>query len=469
MPAATASPDLRPGAHAAWPYALPRDGGRRAIAARLGRFAAPVRHEDPDGPQLELAYLVIPARDPATAGTPIVHLAGGPGDAPIDYMHDDHPDTEAIYALRDLGDVVVLDQRGDGRSRPALDALDAWDLPLDAPLDREAFLAAAIERMERLVDFWTGQGVDVGAYTTEQSADDVDLLRRLLGAERIRLEGGSYGSHLSMSVMRRHGAHVQRAILSGPEGPDHTYKLPSTLERHLDHLAALAAASPALDGRVPDLKGLMRAAHERLEREPAAVEVDGRRVVVGRFDAELVTSIAIADTSALAKLPARYLALEAGDARWLGGPALRLRTGRFFSLMSAHMDAASGASPERRARIAREAPQTLLGDAVNLPLPDVEAALGHPDLGEEFRSDLRTDVPTLITTGDLDARTPTANALELLPGFRAGHHVEVTGAGHCEECTDPAADGLRRAFLADGTPPEPVALAIHFEFERPGS
>ena len=43
--------------------------------------------------------------------------------------------------------------------------------------------------------------------------------------------------------MRRHPKSIHRAILAGTEGPDHTYKLPSNIQKHLEDLAAVIKAA----------------------------------------------------------------------------------------------------------------------------------------------------------------------------------------------------------------------------------
>ena len=47
------------------------------------------------------------------------------------------------------------------------------------------------------------RGIDLNAYNTSESAEDVELLRRALGADRIVLWAHSYGTHLALAVLRR--------------------------------------------------------------------------------------------------------------------------------------------------------------------------------------------------------------------------------------------------------------------------
>ena len=58
--------------------------------------------------------------------------------------------------------------------------------------------------------------------------------------------GFSYGTHLGLAIIRRHAEHVGSAILMGVEGPNHTYKLPSTMDTQFAKLALLAKSDPAI-------------------------------------------------------------------------------------------------------------------------------------------------------------------------------------------------------------------------------
>ena len=100
------------------------------------------------------------------------------------------------------------------------------------------------------------------------------------------------------------------------------------------------------------------------------------------------------------------------------------------NIMPLLVDCASGATAERRDQIEDESAGTLLGDAINGIGPEIGDAVGGPDLGDEFRGPLESDVPVLLISGDLDARTPISNAEEVLRGLVNGQHVVVEGASH---------------------------------------
>ena len=48
---------------------------------------------------------------------------------------------------------------------------------------------------------WRSKGVDLAAYNTNESADDLEDLRKALGASKISLWATSYGTHLALATL----------------------------------------------------------------------------------------------------------------------------------------------------------------------------------------------------------------------------------------------------------------------------
>jgi pimeloyl-ACP methyl ester carboxylesterase len=104
--------------------------------------------------------------------------------------------------------------------------------------------------------------------------------------------------------------------------------------------------------------------------------------------------------------------------------------GAGISVMRLAMDISSGASKKRKERIAKEAKTALLGDIINFPLSDMGDVLGNPDLGDAYRSPIKTNVPTLFVSGVLDNNTPPFQADEVRKTFKNSTHIVVENAGH---------------------------------------
>ena len=87
--------------------------------AELGRLSVPARHAQPARDAIELAVVRLKSTAPS-AGDPIVFLMGGPG-IPASVMAQVPVYAQLFERLRVVADVILLDQRGTGLSRPALE------------------------------------------------------------------------------------------------------------------------------------------------------------------------------------------------------------------------------------------------------------------------------------------------------------------------------------------------------------
>jgi pimeloyl-ACP methyl ester carboxylesterase len=343
--------------------------------------------------------------------------------------------------MREAGDVIVLDQRGAGLSEPNLNCPGSLNFPLNRPGDREPMLKRFEQASRGCAHFWRERHVDLPAYNVVENAHDIDSLRRALGAQKVILWGSSYGTHLALAILRHHGGGVLRAVLSGVEGPDHTLKMPRTVDEQFAAITRLVGDDPVLSRRVPDFAELVRRVLEAAERRPFTIQVtemasgEQMTVVLGRFDLEQAIVGMIGTRGGIALLPSTMLAFDRHEVsspfvQQVGRDMITMRTGSIGSAMSYAMDCASSASKQRLAAIAREMRTATIGH-LDFPIPEVCSAWDVPPLPSRERSLVRSVVvPVLFMSGTLDARTPPRNAEEVGRGFPNSRHILIQGAGH---------------------------------------
>ena len=397
--------------------------------AEQGFFEVPEDRRDPGSRRIRLSYVRFPSTA-ARPGAPIVYLAGGPGGTATGTATG--PRFPIFQALREVADVIAFDQRGTGLSNhiparpPSTGPRPALTRTALTRYFRDEFQAAWVD--------WTRAGVAMRGYNTAESADDIDALRRHLGAEKIDLWGISYGTHLALSVLKRHGGRIGRVALASLEGQDQTVKRPARLDAYLTRVDALLDADPVARAAVPDLPALMRRVHDRLEAAPVGVSVAGPAgpidLQVGGFALQLLAGSLIANPGTLSLLPGAYLAADAGQMDALA-PFLASMAGQLgVSGMPEAMDLASGISAARLSLIEAEARTAVLGDALNFPMPHLLGAVPGVDLGDEFRAPIRIDTPALLVAGTLDGRTPLEEQAEVAAQFQNRTQVTVENAGH---------------------------------------
>jgi pimeloyl-ACP methyl ester carboxylesterase len=430
------------------------------LAGEWTHIVVPENRSRPNGRTIRLAVVRYRTTHP-DPGPPIVYLAGGPGGSGVELAGREatHPQVRLLESR----DVIGFDQRGTGRTEPSFDWPE-FGLPLaaDRPATREDVAAAWDRAVARCVAYWRAAGVDTGAYDTEASADDVDDIRRALGLERIALYGESYGSHLGLACLRRHPESIERAFLARVEGPDDTWKLPSTTQRALEALHERLRESGRTGAAYEDLIGTIRRLSARLDRAPIATVtgptgMPGEDFVIGSFDLKCAVARMLGHSArAQSEVPELLQMLEGGASPSLAD-WVHLRREAPVTLMPLLMDCASGGSPERLARIERERrdPDNVLGDALMAPFfPSACHGAGAHDPGADYRKPLRCTVPVLFVSGTLDARTPPENVEALLPGFTQAVHVVAENAGHeSRELMAPEYRALFQAFWRG----EPVA------------
>ncbi|MFD8177701.1 alpha/beta hydrolase [Streptomyces sp. NPDC059709] len=212
-PCAAPSP-LQGGGEA--PAALP-DGTRWQCAT----LRTPLNWKDPSGETIDLA--LIRAR---TSGTPddrigsLLFNFGGPGGSGVATLPGLAPDYEK---LRTRYDLVSFDPRGVGASS-GVRCLDAG-LPDEDEIDRTPDDGGdetnALVRFNReTAAACEKNSGDVLPYVgTTQAAQDMDLLRQVLGDDELHYFGISYGTELGGVYVHLFPEHVGRAVLDGVVDP----------------------------------------------------------------------------------------------------------------------------------------------------------------------------------------------------------------------------------------------------------
>jgi pimeloyl-ACP methyl ester carboxylesterase len=414
----------------------------------VGRLRVPENRAKPDSKTIELAF----ARLTSTAKEPratVVYLAGGPGDSATSAVED-----SLWEGLLTCADVILLDQRGVGRSKPELVFTPEFARPDGVFLDATASLDASVAMAEEAKASCDERGVDLTGYTTVESAADVDALRAALGLEKIVLLGFSYGTHLAQEIVRRFPERVEGVVLVGTAGMNDMHKLPSELDAHWRMLSGLVARDERIGKAIPDLDGLLRRTLAKLAAEPLTVTVPDpdaggtRELLFGPAGLQLVLLRDMGDTQDLPVLPRLLHEVERGETgtlRWF--LEKRLAQMRSVGVMTLVMRGASGATRERWERIEREAATSPFGKARVMPPPEVSAVLGTPDLGDAFRAPVKSSVRALFVSGTLDGNTPPAQAELVRAGFSRSAHLIVENAGHEDLLPDPEVRAAIVRFL----------------------
>jgi pimeloyl-ACP methyl ester carboxylesterase len=352
-------------------------------------------------------------------GIPLIYVSGGSGSGISAARGARRPFFEA---LRELGDVVVFDIRGAGRSTPRLSCDVQLGLDLAVPLTRAALITATRGANKTCADSLRANGFDLSGYNGREVVEDIDELRRHLGAERIRLLGTSTGTHIALEYVREHPDRVASVFLAGTEGPGQTAHLPSGMD----------AAVTALTASKPQLRELMRSVFTALDANPVTVDVNGTKVGIGGYDARVFVSSTLGERRQMAMLEPLFGAMKSGNYANVAGLKLQAMNRPFQSPWESLHDCQAGTSRARHDQLEAEAKTALLGYAT-LDFEEACDGWGVRSLPEAYRKPVKSTVPALFISGTLDGRTPVSNAEEAQKGFRNSAHLIVDGASHGDD------------------------------------
>jgi len=234
LPAGSATPP--PAALELTPCEIEHPLLHTVVAAECGVLTVAENPHVAGGRQIGLAVARVPAVSRRKEPDPLFVLAGGPGQAASEFYATVAP---ALARIRRERDIVLVDQRGTGRSN-RLGCAEGEELLYRAG---QAEIAAATRGC--LGDL--GARAEVSWYTTSVAVQDLERVRAALGYERINLYGTSYGTRVAQHYLRRFPERVRAVILDGVVpaplalGPEVALDAERSL---LDILARCAAQPP---------------------------------------------------------------------------------------------------------------------------------------------------------------------------------------------------------------------------------
>ncbi len=256
---------------------------------QCARITVPLDYAHPQGRAISLAVLKVPAADPSRKVGALVVNPGGPGGSGLDYAAS--APSYFGTALRDSFDIVGFDPRGVGESTP-VHCLSNAQLDQFVASDPDPDNTAEINASDRmLAQFGEGCLKDSGALarhiSTLEAAKDMDILRAVLGEQKLTYFGASYGTFLGATYAGLFPKRVGRMVLDGAIDPSLSTLRLNLVQAHGFEVALRAYVAHCVDQGGCFLGPTVDAGTARIRRFLAAVEAkplpgsDGRQLTVG--------------------------------------------------------------------------------------------------------------------------------------------------------------------------------------------
>ncbi len=403
-------------------------------AARCGVLTRPLDPAAPQGRTVALHLAVLPARSRRPAADPVVFFAGGPGQSAIGLAGTLHTWLSSVLAQRD---VLLIDQRGTGRSAPLRceeDEPSAPTLAMQLQPPSGAMAQRCLARLQALP-----QG-DVRQYTTSIAMADVEAVRVALGVARWNVIGVSYGSRAALEWVRQQPQRVRRVVLDGVVPPDVNVPLSAAQasQRALEGVFAGCEAEPACARQYPQLRrqwhqvltGLPRevtVAHpvsgqpERFTLTPEALAALVHAPLYAPF---LAAGLPLAIDAAAAGHFAPLVGLAAALGQAQGG----LASGMHFSVLCSEDGPALLQAPAASGAVGGA---DRWAQALVAPYRDICRRWPRGAVPEGFYRVGPAPVATLLLSGEWDPVTPPSQAQRLQTQLGAwAQALVIPGQGH---------------------------------------
>lgn len=268
---------------------------------------APLDWSDPERDEIELALVRHTASNPM--GSLLIN-PGGPGGSGVEIVRDSLQFVVSDRLIANF-DIVGFDPRGVGESSAIRCASS------DAGLD-EFLYQYEVDDLERGSDEWLDAGREewrelgeaclehsgelLGYVDTTSAARDLDLLRAILGDEKLNYIGYSYGTLLGASFADLYPERAGRLVLDGALDPATSLEdviefqsvgFENALRAYL--ASCLKGVECPFDGTVDAAMKRVAALLERLERSPLRA-ADGRLLGPGTMFTAIIFPLYSGDT-----------------------------------------------------------------------------------------------------------------------------------------------------------------------------
>lgn len=414
------------------PCTLPGSGAVAAVEAQCTTLSVPENRAEPDGRKIALAIAWVPTEGEAEPD-PVFMLAGGPGQGARDSFPSVATGFRDVMRTRN---VILVDQRGTGGSNPLACRDAEGNNAFGDPSDEDADAAARFA--QRCLDELSKTS-DVRHYTTTDAVADLDAVRKAIGAERINLYGGSYGTRVAQQYAKTYPQHTRAVVIDSVApmdlvlGSEHAKNLDAALDAQFTRCAADAACAQAL----PDARASLAAVREALS-QPDLAPVAYRDPTTGERREEVPTlghlgiALRLYSYSPLTATLLPVVLKQAAD----GDYAPLLAQSRFLagsigeSIMHGMQLSVMCAEDADEMVVDPADDATVMGSQFVGWLKAQCVVWPRGQRPADFRAPLTGDLPVLAISGEFDPVTPPRYgdaAIAQLPNAR---HLVLKGQGH---------------------------------------
>ena len=403
------------------------DGIRSQV--QCGSLNVPENYNKPEGKNISINYAVLPAIDSSKNNSPLMFLAGGPGQAAVELAAHIR---RSFAEIRKTRDIILIDQRGTGLSQPML-CDEATKGNLYSMIPEEFSEQETLDCITKLKET-----NELSQYNSENAIRDFDAVREALGYKQVNLYGGSYGTRAALVYMRLFPEAIKSVVLDsvGPiEVPIGLFGLSS--ERSFNLLLEHCANEESCNKAYPNLKEEFETVVNRLSNQVISLSVNHPRLGTkisfklskGKFISTLFKQLYSTQTRTIVPLIIHQAFLENYQPLLgliaTGEDAMSMYVGLTFNIVC--NEDMPRVTDDMRVKDSKNSFDGGSSHAIFKTACDVWPKY---QVDDAFYKPVVANIPTLILSGDLDPVTPPSNGEKSASTLPNSHHIISKNSAH---------------------------------------
>ena len=390
--------------------------------ATCGTIDLPLNYNKPDGEKVSIHVAIAEARNTEKEADPLFILAGGPGQAAGEYGALVRA---AFSGVREKRDIVLIDQRGTGKS-------------YGMNCETDDSVTTMSESIEEIAECRKGFKLDTSEFTMENVLRDMDEIRQELGYDKINLWGASWGTRTADAYVKQYPEHVRSMVLDGilPADISLFETAPKSAQRALEKIIEECEAQESCKTAFPQFREQVFSLMERAANgdlhysgiDPTSgkkldnkieltMAVEALRSVMYGADGTTILPYVV-DQASNGNLQPMFAPMFSGaDAGMYIGATLSMLCGDEISRVTPEQAKAAG-----EGSFARDSHYGIWSRMCTKWDYKVPAW--------DYKAPVNTDIPTLVLSGNLDPITPPEFGDHYMKGISNGRHIVVNGTGH---------------------------------------
>ncbi len=357
----------------------------------------------PDGKQINIHYVVLPAIKSSDHSEAFLAIAGGPGQSAIDNAAGFN---RMFSKVRQNKDILLIDQRGTGRSNVLNCEGDGFESALainEADFDVVTETQACLDLLD----------ADVTQYGSLNALEDFEAVRKHLGYKKLHVYGISYGTRMAQLYQRHYPEVLSTVTIDGVVPMQQSVlAIGNAISRAFELLIKDCQDNGLCAKQFPNLKADLQSVDTKLAiapivsqvRDPLTGEVTQLTMTRAKFMGAIRMALYMPNVRAL--IP--HAISEAAKDNFqpiLGLYALTIDSTGIA--MGMHASVICGEDWQRLTSAERDAANaTYFGKEMVTTFEQSCAIWNMPAVDDAFSDPISSDIPTLVLSGELDPATP---------------------------------------------------------------